>query len=89
MHISTRDCEGVSGLVSRAPSPVAICCTVTNGVLFMIRLILIGAAGYLLATRADFRERVLGTARDILRQSVSALDPKNDRVFPRPFSSIS
>lgn len=34
--------------------------------LFMIRLILIGAAGYLLATRPELRERVIGTARDML-----------------------
>lgn len=32
----------------------------------MIRLILIGAAGYLLATRPELRERVIGTARDML-----------------------
>lgn len=32
----------------------------------MIRLILIGAAGYLLVTRPDLRERVLGTARDVM-----------------------
>ena len=32
----------------------------------MIRLILIGAAGYLLATTPELRERVLGTARDML-----------------------
>lgn len=34
--------------------------------LAVIRLILVGATGYLLATRPDLRERVLGAARQFL-----------------------
>lgn len=31
----------------------------------MLRLILIGAAGYVLATRPDIRARLIGAARDL------------------------
>lgn len=34
----------------------------------MIRLILAGAAGWMLATRPEFRERVFGVARDIFQR---------------------
>lgn len=32
----------------------------------MLRIILIGAAGYLLATRPDLRARLFGATRDVL-----------------------
>lgn len=34
----------------------------------MIRLILAGAAGWMLATHPEFRERVFGVARDIFQR---------------------
>jgi len=34
----------------------------------MIRLLLAGAAGWMLATRPELRERVLWTARDLLQR---------------------
>jgi len=54
----------------------------------MIRLILIGAAGHLLVTRPEHRDRLLGTARDALERlsarwmSAGTAPPRDMLVIP-------